>query len=212
MGPGLPTNFDCRAFMSIWHVRDTWLLCRFLPSQNASLRAPPARPRTRPSLVDVSAQRPRPETAPQDRSSAPGFGGPSGHAPAFAVPPGGFSPAFAGPVGGFPSIAGPPAGFPGYAGFPAGPGLTGPPGIFSGFAFPAGSPGFAGPGVFPGFTGSPTGAPGFASAPGSAPAAPPNLVQERPASLVLQVSSPPPDLPLVAFGELQLVYGYWRDQ
>jgi hypothetical protein len=53
----------------------------------------------------------------------------------------------------------------GYAGFPASPGFTGPPGIFSDFAFPAGSSGFAGPpGVFPGFPGFPgfpTDAPGF---------------------------------------------------
>jgi hypothetical protein len=183
MGPGLPTNFDCRQFMAIWHVRDTWLLP---PNDEVDFfrpRTPPSdphRPTANPTFpglfslrrveqppnsvrldatFDVSSQRPRPETAPQDRSSAPGFGGPSGHAPGFAVPPGGFPPAFAGPVGGFP----------GYAGFPAGPGLTGPPGIFSGFAFPAGSPGFVGPGGFPGSPGSPTGAPGFASAPGSAP-------------------------------------------
>jgi hypothetical protein len=46
------------------------------------------------------------------------------------------------------------------------PGFTGPPGIFSGFAFSAGSPRFAGPsGVFPDFTGSPTGSLGFTSTP-----------------------------------------------
>jgi hypothetical protein len=115
---------------------------------------------------DVSAQKTRPATAPQDSSRVPSFAGSVGQVLGYATPPGGF-PAFAGPDGAFPSFDGPPAGFPGYAGFPAGPGFTGPPGIFSGFAFLAGSPGLAGPGEFPGFAGFPTGAPRFTSAPGS---------------------------------------------
>jgi hypothetical protein len=98
----------------------------------------------------------------------------------------------------------------GYAGFPANPGFTGPPGIFSDFAFPAGSSGFAGPpGVFPGFPGFPTDARGFTRVVPRAPVpqASPSFVLARPASLVLQVSSPaPPGLPLVAFLALQSVH------
>jgi hypothetical protein len=111
--------------MSIWHVRDTWLLPpkdeidffrpRTPPSELHHTIANPNFPNqfapdrvTQPpnpvcldSTFDVSAQKPRPATVPQDGSNVPGFARPVGHGPGFAVPPSGL-PAFAGPGGGFP--------------------------------------------------------------------------------------------------------------
>jgi hypothetical protein len=239
MGPRLPTNFDFREFMSIWHVRDTWLLP---PNDEVDFfrpRTPPsephrptARPRTRPSLVSflpvVLSSRRTPSSSTRRSMSLPRDLVLRPLLRTVRVLPVSVDLLVMPPPLQFLLVGSHP---------PSQVLLVGSPALLDLLLASSAtlvsllaqdspdlrvssldslsprarlasqdlvySPDSPVPPLVPRVSLVLLAVP---------PAAPPNLVQERPASLVLQVSSPPPDLPLVASRELHLVYSYWRDQ